>query len=194
VNRSKRPAGRPVVEEWYALFGLVSHLNEVSSLVIAICISLLISVPTITQMSDHKTTSNKFLDEFRNFHSDFPYNHSEWRNNLVLESREGVRFHFPGKKLIAASAFFAGAPILTPSEDEAPIPDQGRLQPIPLTFASSACLCHLLVVLRNTTIGEAKASRRSSSQSKIQEPLWRVVIDTVRIADVLEAPELARAV
>jgi hypothetical protein len=115
----------------------------------------------IKRMSSHTTPPTEFLDEFRTtFHRDFPYDYTRWRDNLVLESREGIRSHFASQIFIDASAFFAGAPISTPSDDEEPIPGHGRLQPIPLAFASSPALRYLLIVLRHSSsIRNAKPLR-----------------------------------
>jgi hypothetical protein len=134
----------------------------------------------------------EFLDQFRaSFHRDFPYDHKQWRDSLVLESREGIRFHFLAQSLINASAFFAGAPVSIPSETEIPVPGHGRLQPIPLMFASSLSLQHLLSVLRQSPI---KRKTKAGEKSILSEPSWNVVIEAVRVADILEAPDLVKMI
>jgi len=147
-------------------------------------------------MSNQSTAPDEFLDEFRSsFHRDFPYDPYRWRDNLVLESREGVRFHFASQILIDASAFFAGAPVSTPLDNEEPIPGHGRLQPIPLAFASSPSLRYLLIVLRQTSsIRNAKPLRLFSMGNARQEPPWEITIESVRVAEILDAPGLARAI
>ena len=149
-----------------------------------------------TKMSSQSTTPTDFLDEFRlTFHRDFHYDYTRWRENLVLESREGVRFHFASQILIDASAFFAGAPVSSPSENERPIPGRGRLQPIPLTFASSPSLRYLLIVLRQTSsVRNAKPLRLCSMGNARQQPSWEITIESVRVAEILDAPGLARAI
>lgn len=129
------------------------------------------------------------------FHRDFEYDHTRWRDNLVLESREGIRFHFSAQNLIDASGFFAGAPVPTPPEHEQPVPGHGRLQAIPLSFASSTSLRYLLIVLHQiSTTRKAKTQRLPSMDAASREPLWSITIQSVRIAEILDAPNLARKV
>lgn len=146
----------------------------------------------IRHISSRNIMPTEFLDEFRvSFHRDFPYNHKQWRESLVLESRDGIRFHFLAQSLINASAFFAGAPVPIPSESELPVPGHGRLQPIPLTFASFLSLHHLLSVLRQSRLTR---KTKALENSTLSQPIWNVVIEAVRVADILEAPDLVRTI
>jgi hypothetical protein len=129
------------------------------------------------------------------FDLDFPYDQAGWRNNLVLESLDGVRFHFPAKVLIDASEFFAGAPVSTPSDGEQPIPGSGRLQPIPLTFASSESLGYFLIVVREEHHNPATDPALVPSFSDVRrDPSWEILTQALRIANPLDAPGFAVAV
>jgi hypothetical protein len=147
----------------------------------------------IKRMSSLSTAPTEFLDEFRTtLHRDFSYDPFGWRDNLVLESREGVRFDFSSQILIIASAFFVGAPVSLPAEHEEPVPGDDRLQPIPLTFDSSPSLRYLLIVLRQTSgIRNVKPLSLASMGNARQEPPWEITIESVRVAEILDAPSLA---
>jgi hypothetical protein len=165
--------------------------SPLSSFLYTLFSSLLI----LKKMVKPEHCARRVSGRISSFHRDFPYDPLRWRDNLVLESREGVQFHFALQILIDASAFFAGAPVSTPSDDEEPVPGHGRLQPITLTFASSPALRYLLIVLRQTSgIRNVKPLRLSSMGNARQEPPWEITIESVRVAEILDAPGLAKAI
>ena len=88
------------------------------------------------------------LAQFRiRFHCDFPYDHSIWRDCLVLETAEDVLSHVPVQILTKGSTVLDHATTLPTFECDDPIVDQGPLRPILLDFATTAGLHHFLSIL-----------------------------------------------
>ena len=146
-------------------------------------------------MSTHTTTPSDDLDEFRNtFHPDFPYDDTQWRENLVIQSGDGVLFHFTEKILIDNSCVFAGAFGITPSSHELPIPGVGRLESIPSTVASSIALRYFLFILLilPDSVSNSEKQRKSEVQTTRQEPSREIIIEVERIADFLDSPAWVR--
>lgn len=182
---------------WAGRQGTIPPFGLVSRSVIERLFSFSVSShsPTIRIMSTPEMSTpdlapDETLDDFfSTFHPEFPYDPSQWRDNLVLESLEGTRFHFPAQILIDASAFFAGAPVSTASVDEKPLPGLGRLQPIPISFASIEGMSYFLSVLRPTTyIPSDDIEMLFCYTGQGQE--WGPTIAALRVAHILDVPNV----
>jgi hypothetical protein len=134
-------------------------------------------------MSTQTTTSSDVLAEFRTtFHRDFPYDVRFQSDNVILESSEGVRFHFKRQALIDDSTIFADASVLAF--------DMDTPQPIVFTFAPTAGLHYFLMLLRHPP-------RPPNKPNEEPEPLpvkQGTTADAIRIAHILDAPAIGRAI
>ena len=134
-------------------------------------------------MSTQTTTSTDVIAEFRTtFHRDFPYDVRYQSDNVILESSEGVRFHFKRQALIDDSTIFADASVLA-SDVDTP-------QPIVFTFAPTAGLHYFLVLLQ-------RPPRPPTKLNEEPEPLpvtQSTTADAIRIAHILDAPAIGRAI
>jgi len=132
-------------------------------------------------MSTRISIPGLILNNFRaTFHYDFPYKSKLQQDRVVLESSDGVRFHFPLQDLIGASTVFADASQLAA--------DDNHLRPIISISAPTVALHQFLVVLRQLL-------RHTDEQ--LDELYYTVVspdfiIATIRIAHILDAPAVAR--
>jgi hypothetical protein len=115
------------------------------------------------------------------FDPHFPYDNYYHQNKVVLESSEGIRFHFPLQTLIDYSNVFADASTVTD-------PNRATHRPVPLTFASTAGLRFYLRMLERV--------RRSDDGVEVlhhELAFTDTVIAAIRIAHVLDSPTFARA-
>ena len=113
------------------------------------------------------------------FHHDFPYEATLRQDRVVLESTDGVRFHFPLEDLIDTSMVFADASLLA---------DGDELRPIILMFAPTAALYYFLMTLRQLS----KREWRSTEERKPLIVTPETTVATIRIAHILDAPVVAR--
>ena len=138
------------------------------------------------------------LAQFRiRFHCDFPYDHSIWRDCLVLETAEDVLSHVPVQILTKGSTVLNHATTSPTFECDDPIVDQGPLKPILLDLATTAGCQHLLWLLVY-----AYNSRNPKLQWRsFDEPYdlvtslapLEVIMSAIRIAHILNAPVVGRA-
>jgi hypothetical protein len=132
-------------------------------------------------MSTRISIPGLILNKFRaSFHYDFPYESTLRQDRVVLESSDGVRFHFPLQYLIDTSTVFADASQLAA--------DDNHLRPIIPIASSTEALHHFLIVLRQS---------QSPAKEQVNELHYSVVtpgtiIATIRIAHMLDTPALAR--
>ena len=127
-------------------------------------------------MSTEPAISSAYL---RSFHRHFQFDVLHWSTNLVLESAQGVRFHFPSQPLISASTIFAHAALLSCNEED-------RLKPIPLTFAPTIGLHCFLWMLRPHFDDQC---RRLSG--RLRAPL-DCAISALRIAHILDVSAMGK--
>jgi hypothetical protein len=134
-------------------------------------------------MSTRVLIPGSILNKFRaTFHHDYPYDFRYRWDNVILESSEGVRFHFDRQALIGDSTIFADASVLASNGD--------TLQPIVFTFAPTAGLHYFLMLPQ-------QPSRPGNKPNEEPEPLTvtqGTTADTIQIAHVLDAPAVGRAI
>lgn len=124
------------------------------------------------------------LNEFRStFNKDFPYLHSRWRDHIVLESFEGVRFQFPLDVVIHCSPVFAHASSLAHK-------DHGHVRPVVMTFASTPGLRYLLLLLRQSYC----STDDTASRNKVLKASGQDTAAAIRIAHILDTPLVGRAI
>jgi hypothetical protein len=133
-------------------------------------------------MSCRVTIPLSLLNNFRaTFHQLYPYDHTFRHDRVVLESAEGVHFHYPLQLLIDNSIVFSHASVMALQED--------GIQPIVLTFAPAAALCYFLAILPQSSQVIDSHNRKGR---KYASPT--TIIGAVRIAHILEAPTVGRTV
>lgn len=134
-------------------------------------------------MSTQTLIPGLFLSRFRaTFHPDFPYNSSPRQNTVILESAEGVRFHFSLPILLDSSTVFADASALAC--------DDHASRPILLMFASTAGLHYFLTILEQSRRHSVKQNEDRKESAVTPE----TTIAAIRITHILDAPTVARYV
>jgi hypothetical protein len=113
------------------------------------------------------------------FHPDYPYDGRHQFDLVILESSEGVRFHFDRQTLINDLSVFAEASVLANEVD--------ILQPIVFTFAPTAGLHYFLMLLRQPPY---KPDEEPEPMAVTQS----TTIAAIRIAHILDAPGVGRKI